>query len=92
MFRFKIYKIRKGAKVDELGSDEPHEGEYDYDVKQIFFGHHTLITLIGFTVGGILVGRALYEILVTEFGLLATIAAGLLLFVATGFYLGSFEG
>jgi hypothetical protein len=87
MFRFRLFKTRKDP--------EPHEQdeeEYDYHISQVFLGHHSIITLVGFTVGGILVGRGLYEVLVQSVGVLGTILIGLVLFAATGLYIGSFRG
>lgn len=91
MFQFRLLKTRKDPEpVDADSSDEPEE--YDYHVSQIFLGHHSIITLAGFTVGGILVGRGLYEILVQSTGVTETILIGLVLFAATGLYIGSFRG
>lgn len=93
MFKFRLYKTQKRPELSDQEKEQAYEdGEYDYHVRQIFMGHHSIITLIAFTVGGILVGRSLYELLVTSVGLLGTMAVGLLLFAAAGFYIGSFRG
>jgi hypothetical protein len=84
LFKFRIYRTKK--------QPEESDGEYDYHIRQIFLGHHSIVTLAGFTVGGILIGRSLYELLVPAVGLMGTIAVGLLLFAATGLYIGSFRG
>lgn len=93
MFKFRLYKTQKRPELSDQEKERAYEdGEYDYHVRQIFVGHHSIITLIAFTVGGILVGRSLYEILVTSVGLMGTIGVGLFLFAAAGFYIGSFRG
>jgi hypothetical protein len=93
MFRFRLYKTRKQPEPneDEDLSDEGDQ-EYDYHVSQVFMGHHSIITLAGFTVGGILVGRGLYEVLVRATDVRTTIIIGLLMFAVTGLYIGSFKG
>lgn len=88
MFRFRLFKTRKDPEPEDQKADE----EYDYHISQVFLGHHSIITLAGFTVGGILVGRGLYEVLVRSTGVWTTILLGLILFAATGLYIGSFRG
>lgn len=93
MFKFRLYKTQKRPDLLEQEKEQSYEdGEYDYHIRQVFMGHHSIITLIAFTVGGILVGRSLYQLLVPAVGLMGTIAVGLLLFAAAGFYIGSFRG
>jgi len=91
MFRFRLFKTRKECEPAEKEKSE-HEAEYDYHISQIFLGHHSIITLVGFTVGGILVGRGLYELLIRAVGVYGTIGIGLVMFAATGLYIGSFRG
>lgn len=88
MFRFRLFKTRK----DPEPGDQDGKEEYDYHISQVFMGHHSIITLAGFTVGGILVGRGLYEVLIQSTDVWTTIGIGLLLFAATGLYIGSFQG
>lgn len=88
MFRFRLFKTRK----DPEPEDQDGQEEYDYHISQVFMGHHSIITLAGFTVGGILVGRGLYEVLMQATDVWTTILVGLLLFAATGLYIGSFRG
>lgn len=93
MFRFRLYKTRKQPEPkDDNEQDDTESQEYDYHISQVFMGHHTIVTLAGFTVGGLLVGRGLYEILSTSVGVIGTIAIGLVLFAVTGLYIGSFRG
>ena len=91
MFRFRLFKTRKEPEPSSDERADEIEG-YDYHISQIFLGHHSVITLVGFTVGGILVGRGLYELLVRAVGVYGTIGIGLVMFAATGLYIGSFRG
>lgn len=61
------------------------------ELKEIFVGHHTLFSVIGFTVGGILVGETLKEWLHIHVGLPVTLVVGLILIVFTGVTLHKFS-
>ncbi|MAQ76984.1 hypothetical protein CL684_00415 [Candidatus Campbellbacteria bacterium] len=61
------------------------------ELKEIFVGHHTLFSVIGFTVGGILVGETVKEWAHVHIGLPATLLAGLLLILLTGITLHKFS-
>jgi hypothetical protein len=91
VFRFRLFKTRK--EPESADADYDNEAtEYDYHISQVFMGHHSIVTLVGFTVGGILVGRGLYEVLIGSIGVYGTIGVGLMMFAATGLYIGSFRG
>lgn len=93
MFKFRLHKSQKDPESgDEKKIQENKDGDYDYHIREIFFGHHTIVTLIAFTVGGILVARSLFEVLLPTVGVMGTIAVGLLLFALGGYYAGSFRG
>ena len=91
MFRFRLFKTRKEPEPTNDKEADNTEG-YDYHISQVFLGHHSIVTLVGFTVGGILVGRGLYELLIRAVGVHGTIGIGLVMFAATGLYIGSFRG
>lgn len=61
------------------------------ELKEIFVGHHTLFSVIGFTVGGILVGETVKEWAHIHIGLPATLIIGLLLILLTGMTLHKFS-
>lgn len=61
------------------------------ELKEIFVGHHTLFSVIGFTVGGILIGETLKEWLHVHFGLPVTLIIGLILILLTGMTLHKFS-
>ena len=63
---------------------EHHDDEQGYGVKEVFIGHRTIFSLIGFTVGGILVGRSIWEYSKDVLGLPTTILLGLLIFTVSG--------
>lgn len=61
------------------------------ELKEIFVGHHTLFSVIGFTVGGILVGETIKDYLHASVGLLPTLIVGLVLILLTGLTLHKFS-
>ncbi|MCI5051445.1 MAG: hypothetical protein MRY57_03990 [Candidatus Pacebacteria bacterium] len=61
------------------------------ELKEIFVGHHTLFSVIGFTVGGILVGETVKEWAHLHIGLPATLIIGLMLILFTGITLHKFS-
>jgi hypothetical protein len=61
------------------------------ELKEVFVGHHTLFSVIGFTVGGILVGETLKEWAHIHVGLPATLIIGLVLILLTGLTLHKFS-
>lgn len=69
--------------------------EYDhsleYQVKEIFIGHNTLFSLLGFVVGGILVGRSFWEYGKLYLGLPLTTLIGVIIFTISGVVLNRFH-
>jgi len=61
------------------------------ELKEVFVGHHTLFSVIGFTVGGILIGETLKEWAHLHLGLPSTLIIGLLLILMTGVTLHKFS-
>ncbi len=61
------------------------------ELKEVFVGHHTLFSVIGFTVGGILIGETLKEWLHIHIGLPITLIVGLVLILFTGVTLHKFS-
>lgn len=68
-----------------------HEDELVYEVKEIIIGLKTLLTLLGFSVGSIVVGRSLWEYGMNSIGLELTMVAGLALFAISGMVLKKFH-
>ena len=61
------------------------------ELKEVFVGHHTLFSVIGFTVGGILVGETIKDWLHELLGLFPTLGIGLVLILLTGLTLHKFS-
>lgn len=61
------------------------------ELKEIFVGHHTLFSVMGFTVGGILVGETLKDWAHIHVGLPVTLIIGLVLILFTGLTLHKFS-
>ena len=61
------------------------------ELKEVFVGHHTLFSVIGFTVGGILVGETLKEWAHIHLGLPMTLILGFVLILLTGVILHKFS-
>ena len=70
---------------------EQHEPGLGGEVKEIFIGHRTVFSLIGFTVGGILVGRTLWEFGRIHLGLVPTLLLGIVIFTISGLLSGQFR-
>lgn len=60
-------------------------------IHEVFIGTKTLIGFLGFTIGGILVGRSMWEYGVTYIGLHFTTLVGIWLFAITGAALHKFN-
>jgi len=61
------------------------------ELKEVFVGHHTLFSVMGFTVGGILIGETLKVWLHFHAGLFPTLIIGFLLLVGSGMTLHKFS-
>ncbi len=61
------------------------------ELKEVFVGHHTLFSVIGFTVGGILIGETVTKILHACVGYSWSIIIGLVLVVLSGVSLHKFS-
>lgn len=58
--------------------------------ENLFVGHHSLILVIGFTTGGMLMGRSLWHYLFYWFGNDITFIVGFVIFLITGLYMNQF--
>lgn len=61
------------------------------ELKEVFVGHHTLFSVIGFTVGGILIGETFREWLHASVGLPWTLVIGFVLMLFSGMTLHKFS-
>lgn len=87
-------KHKKGLKLNikkYYHSKGKQNHSIDYEVKQIFIGHNTLFSVLGSVVGGILVGRTLWEYSSVYLGLPLTLSIGLLIFIFSGVILKTFH-
>jgi hypothetical protein len=75
---------KKGAHTIEFHLDD--------DLRQVFVGHHTLFSVLGFTVGGILIGGTLEKMLHEMVGQPMTLVIGLVLLLISGLVLKQFNG
>jgi len=66
-------------------------GHLSLEVKEVFIGHKTIFTLLGFLVGGILVGNTLLEYSWEYLGRPWTLVIGMILFVLSGITLRQFR-
>ncbi len=63
----------------------------NYEIKEVFVGHNTLLSLLGFVTGGILVGRSFWEYGKIYLGLPTTIIIGVIIFTISGIILKRFH-
>ena len=61
------------------------------ELKEVFVGHHTLFSVMGFTVGGILIGETLKVWLHLHTGLFPTLIIGFILLIGSGMTLHKFS-
>ena len=62
-----------------------------YGMKEIFIGHRTVFSILGFIVGGLIVGRSVWEYLMRYFSLPVVILIGFLIFLVSGIVLHEFR-
>ena len=65
--------------------------EFGYTMKEIFIGKRTAFSILGFIVGGLLIGRSVWEYSFNYFGLPITILIGFVIFVLSGLSLHEFH-
>lgn len=61
------------------------------ELKQVFVGHRTLFSVLGFTVGGILIGGTIEKMLHELIGKPFTLVIGLILLLVSGLVLKQFN-
>ena len=62
-----------------------------YEMKEVFIGHRTIFSVMGFIVGGILIGRSLWEYTNNNYGLGITFLLGFIIFTLSGIILHEFK-
>lgn len=88
--KVKPRKSNRGVKLKVQHKKAVSNGD-DYEMREMFIGYHTIFSLIGFTVGGILVGRSLWQYSQEVLGLPLIILLGLLIFMVSGYISGQFH-
>ena len=74
----------KSANSKKTFAQKVKHSDLDPDIKEIFIGRRTIFSLIGFIVGGILFGNALWEYASEYLGPFATMLVGLIVFIISG--------
>jgi hypothetical protein len=88
MIHFKVKKTKTKKRHTDKHGEHHH---LNYEIKKVFLSLNTIFTLVGFTVGGILMGRTLWEIFRVSMGLSWTFFVGFLLFGGAGLLSGKFH-
>ncbi len=88
MLKIKPRQSKGGIKVSFRHYKESGGG---YDVKEMFVGHRTILSLIGFTVGGLLIARTIWSYSVEYIGLPLTPLLGIVIFTISGVALHKFR-
>ncbi|GEM_PF-1053814 len=70
-----------------------HRFEFHLDdqMRHVFVGNHTIFSVLGFTVGGMLIGGVLERIFIQELGLSLTLLIGFVLLFVSGIVLKIFN-
>ena len=76
---------------DKKKGSHTFEFHLNDEFKQVFVGEHTLFSVLGFTVGGILIGGTLEKMLHQAVGYHATLIVGLILMLISGLVLKQFN-
>lgn len=90
MSEMEIIEEKKLATKRKRGYHRVHF-HLDDEMKQVFIGHHTIFSVLGFTVGGILIGGVLERILIAELGSWTTLGIGFVMLFASGLVLRIFN-
>lgn len=80
-------KKKKGIRI----SFGHYSHRLGYTMKEIFIGKRTVFSILGFIVGGIIVGRSLWEYLMHYFSIPIVILIGFAIFVFSGITLHEFK-
>lgn len=78
-------KQKKGLKFDV------HLHTKGRAIHEIFIGTKTIVAFLGFSVGGVLVGRSIWEYGMIYFGLGNTVLLGIIIFIISGLILHKFN-
>jgi len=65
--------------------------ELEYEMKEVFIGHRTIFSVLGFIIGGLLIARSIWEYLTQHFSLWAVILIGIIIFMFSGIILHEFH-
>ena len=79
------------AKEEKKVKFHAFEFHLNNEIKQVFIGKHTLFSVLGFTVGGILVGGTLEKMLHMRVGHIPTLIIGTALLLVSGLVLKRFK-
>jgi|AntRauTorckE6833_2_1112554.scaffolds.fasta_scaffold01800_3 hypothetical protein len=93
MFKLGKKKSSHGIRMSVRQQKNEHDATHTHrhTIRELFVGHRTLYSLLGATIGGIFVGRSLWQISVNALGLGWTIVIGVVLFVFSSLVLHSFQ-
>ena len=68
-----------------IGEKIADEGKkLEPELKELVIGRKTVLSLLSFTVGSVLIGNVLYGMLINAYGGVGTVLMGLVLFVVGG--------
>lgn len=79
--------IKRSIKIEVKRNDVVHE----FEIKQLFIGIKTVVLITCFIISGVVLGRSVWEYLITYFGLLATLIISSILFIFSGMSLRKFN-
>ena len=82
---FKPKKEKKGLKVDV------HLRTKGHAIHEIFISTKTIVAFLGFSIGGVLVGRSIWEYGTQYLSLEYTLLIGMLIFIISGIILHKFN-
>ena len=88
MFYLAPKKSKRGTEL----KIRKYQNHTNHEMKEVFVGDRTVFSVIGLTVGAILVGRSLWEYGTMYIGLPLTLLGGFMVFIISGLILKQFRG
>ncbi|MFC1653556.1 hypothetical protein ACFL1M_01790 [Patescibacteria group bacterium] len=83
-----MFNLKKPTLSEKIAKESK---KIEPELRELIIGRKTLISLLGFSIGGVLIGSAAYDLLSKSFGIIITVFLGALLFIISGIVSDSFK-
>ena len=86
---FKPQQSKSGIKI-KVKEFDGQDDTIEHEIKEMFIGHRTIFSLVGFAVGGTVAGHALFRYGEQYMGLAMTLFLSIVVFTISGIVLRAF--